>query len=348
MFRKLLINSLLSLCSLLFCLIVAEMVCRIFFPDTRLKYEADPELLVRFKPNQDGFINLNNGLSAQRVRINELGLRGTNLQNTSSRRILFLGDSFTFGLGVEENESFATLVGYALGEDISVINGGQPGYGIYQMEALLRGLAPIVRPELVVVTIWQYLLLRQPLSEWQRNMFFEKSEKIQRLKSVSVLGTHLYRMYERLLLSFEFDYFLPILRGPRLHNEPDAPGHEEYRHALEADSVRLLTICDTAHSYGAKLMLVFWPREGFSTAEKGGISTELISELEILGENNQIPFYSVQNTLEAYPPEKLVIPFDGHPTPFAHCLVARKLMSALEELGYHPKRSIICTSEGSS
>ena len=133
MIRKILSNGLLLTASFLFCLVVGEIVCRLFFPDTKLKYVDDSEILARFEPSQEGFLPLADGSPGPRIRINELGLRGKTIKEMSRKRILFLGDSFTFGSGVEEDGTFPALVEYALGDEISVVNGGQPGYGIYQM-----------------------------------------------------------------------------------------------------------------------------------------------------------------------------------------------------------------------
>ena len=143
MFRRFLLNGALVLGSTFFCLVVGEIVCRIFFPDTRLRYEADQDVLAAIAPNQDGFIYLSDGSRAPRVRINELGLRGASLAEASERRVLFLGDSFTFGSGVTEDESFVSLVDEALGEEVTAVNGGHPGYGIYQMEIKFQRLSPV-------------------------------------------------------------------------------------------------------------------------------------------------------------------------------------------------------------
>src|SRR6266581_2572288 len=84
--------------SLVALLIVGEIVCRLFFPDTRLRYVSDPEALYHFAPNQVGTTELASGLPAPPARINQLGLRGAD-PDTTRPRILVLGDSFAFGAG---------------------------------------------------------------------------------------------------------------------------------------------------------------------------------------------------------------------------------------------------------
>lgn len=340
MFRNLLLNGLLVLGSLLFCLVVGEIVCRVFFPDTILRYLTDQELLAALEPNQEGFLYLADGSRAPKARINELGLRGPSLEGAPERRVLFLGDSFTFGSGVKEEESFVTLVGSALGEDISVVNGAQPGYGIYQMEILFQRLNPIVRPELVVMVIWESSLLRQRHTEKGHEDFLKRSEKRNRLKSISVLGTHLFRMYERISLSFGAEDNVVALQETK---KPKYSREVLYERAVRLDSERLLRINEIVRSQGGQFVIVFWPREGYVVdAVDTDLSAEIASRLEEFGKDNGIAIYSVQDALQPYPPEELTILNDGHPTTLSHCLVSRKLESIFEELGYSPIRPVRC------
>jgi lysophospholipase L1-like esterase len=71
-------------------------------------------------------------------------------------RVLALGDSCTFGRGVEDGEAWPARLEARLraaGQDAAVQNAGVPGYGTTQERGLLRRLAPRVRPTHVVV-VW--------------------------------------------------------------------------------------------------------------------------------------------------------------------------------------------------
>ena len=85
--------------SLALLFIVGEILCRLFFPDTRLRYVSDSEALYHFAPNQVGTTELASGMPAPPARINHLGLRGADPDPTRPRALV-LGDSFTFGSGV--------------------------------------------------------------------------------------------------------------------------------------------------------------------------------------------------------------------------------------------------------
>ena len=73
------------------------------------------------------------------VRHNEYGLRGgpIDLEPSPQRpRVLALGDSFTWGYGVEEDETYCRLLSQSL--DVEVLNLGVSGYGTGQELLLLK------------------------------------------------------------------------------------------------------------------------------------------------------------------------------------------------------------------
>jgi len=69
-------------------------------------------------------------------------------------RVLCLGDSVTFGLGVEDDETFPARLEALLregGREAAVYNAGVPGYDTVQEGAVLERLRDVVRPDVVVV-----------------------------------------------------------------------------------------------------------------------------------------------------------------------------------------------------
>lgn len=81
-------------------------------------------------------------------------------------RLLFLGDSFTYGQFVKADEVFPYKVGqYLEGE---AINGGVPGYGLAQMVLSARKLVPRYKPDYVIVQYSSWLAERS-LSEFAQN-----------------------------------------------------------------------------------------------------------------------------------------------------------------------------------
>lgn len=93
-----------------------------------------------------------------RVRVNSLGLRGPELgaKAVGERRVLFLGDSLTYGQGVADDETVPVELERALsarapGGLWTVVNGGNRAYGTAQELGLLEELGARIRPDVVVL-----------------------------------------------------------------------------------------------------------------------------------------------------------------------------------------------------
>jgi len=96
------------------------------------------------------------------VRTNALGLRGAALQPAKpagSLRILVLGDSFAFGFGVEDYETFPArlevLLNQRLERPIEVLNAGVPGWNAAHYLLFLRERGLELDPDLVLVALME-------------------------------------------------------------------------------------------------------------------------------------------------------------------------------------------------
>jgi lysophospholipase L1-like esterase len=89
------------------------------------------------------------------VRINALGYRGELRPKTKSsrQRILFLGDSNTFGYGVEERERFSELLEKMSSGRFEQVNLGVFGYGTDQEALQLESSGIEWRPDQVVLAV---------------------------------------------------------------------------------------------------------------------------------------------------------------------------------------------------
>jgi|TARA_B100001964_G_scaffold130571_1_gene144314 lysophospholipase L1-like esterase len=89
--------------------------------------------------------------------LNELGLRGTALPTEKAPdhfRILFLGDSTCWGLGVKIEDTFAAITTRLIAEDnpdlkVEYLLGAFPGYSSYQSKIMLKKLFSM-NPDLIV------------------------------------------------------------------------------------------------------------------------------------------------------------------------------------------------------
>ncbi|MBS2034837.1 hypothetical protein JST97_07610 [bacterium] len=112
-------------------LVAAELVLRIVRPKVSYAYVPQPIYISHFRPsavlpfelkpnNRSRFAMLEFDTT---VVTNSLGLRSPELDR-SRPRLLVLGDSFTFGFGVENDQSFCAVAGRGLEPQLSVVNAG--------------------------------------------------------------------------------------------------------------------------------------------------------------------------------------------------------------------------------
>jgi lysophospholipase L1-like esterase len=89
------------------------------------------------------------------VKVNNLGFRGPNttLQN-KGRRVAVMGDSFTFGWGVEDDETWVHLLGEAF-PDVELLNLGRGGTHPGDHVQLARRALPLLNPDVVIVAVLQ-------------------------------------------------------------------------------------------------------------------------------------------------------------------------------------------------
>lgn len=75
----------------------------------------------------------------------------TQVSDTTKQKIIFIGDSNTFGYGVPTRSSFVEVVEELL-PDVHAINLGVIGYTSYQGRVSFEQYAPLLKPDLVVVS----------------------------------------------------------------------------------------------------------------------------------------------------------------------------------------------------
>jgi hypothetical protein len=113
----------------------------------------DPKLGWIGKPDMDSDYSALD--CRHRVRQNKYGFRGTehSFLRTSKKRIVALGDSFTWGFGVEDAEIFTSVLERESDPPVEIVNLGVTGYGTDQEYLLWRSLGVRFRPDEVLLTI---------------------------------------------------------------------------------------------------------------------------------------------------------------------------------------------------
>ncbi|MCC5942780.1 MAG: SGNH/GDSL hydrolase family protein [Balneolaceae bacterium] len=136
-------------------LLIAEILVRIFLPQNRLTtwIEMHPD---GFMMNQKGVTAIHNFNERQvQYRLNEAGLRGEQLPPDDELNVLFLGDSFTFGLLLDEGNTFIKLLQENVNaifpeQRINLLNGGVGGAGLADWPLWLGEFGQTVSPDIVI------------------------------------------------------------------------------------------------------------------------------------------------------------------------------------------------------
>jgi len=143
--------------SLTFAFGVAELAVRFFEPQevAPIRFVFDPQLGEIPTPNQKGR-KIRPGVFDHTYSHNSLGLRGSKeytFERHTDHRILFLGDSFTYGFGVNDDQTFPYLTEKRLTADklsVEVINAGNSGRGTDFALKIFRVLGYKFHPTLTV------------------------------------------------------------------------------------------------------------------------------------------------------------------------------------------------------
>jgi len=162
--KKLLQSAAMLALSLTLSLLAAEIVVRMVRPQPRLVitpggfYTADPPGRYRLSPGYSGRI-YNRAEYSNAIRINQQGLRGGELgaRTPDGLRILTIGDSFVFGVGVEDTETFTALLAERFsssGTETEGLNAGIPAFGVPDAVSWMSRHGVDLEPDLVIMAIF--------------------------------------------------------------------------------------------------------------------------------------------------------------------------------------------------
>lgn len=114
-----------------------------------LGYRYDSEIGWTPVPNSTGVIKT---FRTTQYKHNSLGLRDEEFTSDAKPTIMFLGDSFVWGLDSQADERFTELLKPKL-PDYKIVPAGVSGYGTDQEYLLLKRLWPTIKPAVVVLIV---------------------------------------------------------------------------------------------------------------------------------------------------------------------------------------------------
>ncbi|MDR0338852.1 MAG: hypothetical protein LBH65_01085 [Desulfovibrio sp.] len=194
----------------------------------------------------------------------ESGWRVTPQNPDASVAVVFFGCSYTFGMGLEDEEAFPFRVGQALGPEYQVFNFAFPGYGAHQMLAQIENgfLDPLAaRYDCIIpffLTIEDHKM-RSAGQDWARKgpRYVLENGRLEHRGKVSDISRYtlgpVKRFFRNCLIYRRFD----DLENPALEE------YGELHVAILARSAQLL-----AERYRTRLTVLLWPEAGFGPGLK--------------------------------------------------------------------------------
>jgi len=276
-FRSVLFHRILfSLVILVVCLVVLELAVRIGGVDTYYQnrlfvlnraldypdvFEKDYDLFWRFRKDR---VVTSKFFEGKTYHINSLGLRGDEISEVKNKkRILFLGNSCTFGWGVSLSDTYAVKLGELLNDEYEIINGAIPGYSSLQGRRFFENQLVGLKPDIVFIQYaWN--------DHWSAAM--EIADKDQRFSSPAILELqnflsrfHTYRLMKKLLVTARN-------RSPDSLFNRDKP---VYRVSLDDFYLNLKAICGGAQKAGCRPILLTSPIPSLETYYPTGVKSNM-------------------------------------------------------------------------
>ena len=259
--------------------------------------ESD-RIIYRLKPNLDVVFE------EAPVRTNSFGMRGPEIsieKPPGTYRIAIIGDSFTFGWGVEVEKSFVQVTERSLNASLSgkqkieVLNFGVPGYSTFQEAALLESLGAQFKPDAVVVYFIE--------NDFGLPFFIKNFAK----DGVLVNNSHFHD-----------------LKDESEDTEAEL-GHVELQRNLDANRA-LRKLAEYCTEKGMKLFLVVNPGKNFEKTVKRLQRSRDVPNLTYITIREEVKAEIAAKGLTS---SQLQLPRDPHPSAIKHAILGEALAAKL-------------------
>lgn len=204
------------------------------------------------------------------ITINGLGMRGRDVpaeKTPGTFRIICLGDSYVFGWGVREEETFPARLEFHLinlrrvagAGAVEALNAGVPAYGTEQELDQLREKGPALRPDLVVLGF--VLNDALPGGDRKRHLVLPFKDLLRRSAVYRCLG----RLYQQGMLTAiaeaatREEKMRDILSYERANTEALESGRPEFEQARSLVVAGITDMAETSRRLGARFLVVIFP-----------------------------------------------------------------------------------------
>lgn len=317
------VGILVSSVSLLFSIGAVELVIRAADPLGISYYEqagdymrdklADDDLIFRHRPSWE------TRYGEVLVMYNERGLRDRPIlpKGEQEYRVLALGDSVTFGTGVDQDKTFTArlepLLQKRLHRPVRVINSGVGGYNTVQEVAYFKREGISLQPDLVMLTYVQndVEVNKGPFDPWSHSSPWGKSFP-------DMVGTMVGKLWFYRLIHHTYTYALPKPQSESTVNSlQQARGWRESMSALE----ELVAMCEER-----KILLVMFFRR-MHPDENYVLLADVVRHAKGVPVKDMAPWFaglSVSSVVNSK--------VDGHPNAEGHRVMAERMAEDISDL----------------
>lgn len=291
-------------------------------------YQPNADPRVQFEP-RPGFVGFSEGTQ---VNTNSRGLRERELPLTKpegTRRVVFIGDSVTFGPGVRDDQPFARVLEASLGGGgvgpVETVNAGVVGYNTIQELARLENVGLAYQPDVVVLTF----LVNDLLETF--SIFDHQYEPTGMLAGAKVWlrrNSNLYRFLQNIYWRI----------GQELRRAREGPTEPlRKRDRLEDRLATLREMIWVTRANGAGFLLVIYP-DNLDDPVSPGPSGERLTMRQALTQfaaREQVPLVDLSSTLgDVRDPRarQYRLREDPHPSVEGHRVIAEALHGPLLDL----------------
>ena len=257
--------------------------------------------------------------------------------------VLVLGDSFTYGLGVDDDRTFCHLLQEALAPDLPtrVVNAGNPGKGTHYALRFFLLRQATLRPDLVL-----FGFFKNDFGDNARDTYFSltptgrleprpprdaRSRRrllLERLPGFSWLlsRSHLVNLFRQAAVRLTVDKFAPGQPTSRPEDGPRGPVWVDERR-VEQTRLYLKALSEATTAHASSLLVFYVPdlRDCWLVRQGRPISPDESAFREITADLG-LRSLSLTPALAGSPePLERLYLADGHWTPTAHAMVARAL-----------------------
>ena len=349
---RLLANFAVVLVTLLLLVPVAEIVVRIAAPQTlpsqdfirgfvlKDMYVNDAAAGYRLAPDFSGRIERN--AIVTEFSTNSLGLRGEDLGEKTSPRVVAFGDSYTWGWGVGPGEEWIHVVGTELARDggprVETVNAGVNGYGTENALELLRSIGPELEPDLVLLGFFandytDNLLGAKGVYEVRDGYLFDHFTHDYFQESFLASHSHLFRLLSTAWETARVKYLggVPSARAVRQFT----PADFEKGRDLSERYIRAMD--EVSRELGARFAVVWLPADVYTLGRRRPEDVPLRYELQQRIEAAGIPSVDLLPMVtQEHSPAGLYLPNDGHFSVRGNRVAGRAVARWIREEGLLP------------